>query len=538
MAAYRPVRSGMTDTLNESREHTLSAEESRAVLASIVENTDDAVIGKRLDGTITVWNRAAARLFGYTAREMLGRNIRLLIPPERMHEEDYIIGRLKQGEHIEHYQSQRLAKTGKLIDVDLTVSPIRDEQGTLIGASKIARDISGQMRTESALRESESRFRQLADSMPQIVWVTRADGQVDYYNLRWYEYTGLPQIPANVEESYWRSVIHPDDSQKTRDKWMDAITRGQPHLDETRIREAATGEYRWHLVRGVPVRDDDGKIVRWFGTCTDIEEIKRADERQKDQHSTLAHMERIRTMGQMASGLAHELNQPLGAILNYTVALQTALSKGVDSKGAKLAKSISDEIIAQTTRAGEIVRRMRAFVKKQRPDGQPQSLNTLVRDSMTMLAYDLRQAHLHPQLKLDEKLPLVLVDGIQIQQVLVNLIRNAIDAMADTLPAHRRLRIATTAADGQAWVHVTDGGCGISPEVGSKIFDSFFTTKSHGLGMGLALCRTIIEDHGGHITARPNDDWGATFSFSVRAAPAIARTAAISGQAGKGSGLT
>jgi PAS domain S-box-containing protein len=501
-------------------------EESRAVLASIVENANDAVIGKRLDGTIIVWNRAAARLFGYSADEMIGQNVRKLIPPDRQGEEDFIVQQARRGERIEHYHSQRLTKDGRALDLDLTVSPIRDSRGCVIGASTIARDITGMVQTESALRESEAKFRQLADSMPQIVWMTTAEGQIDYYNQRWYEYTGLPPMPESVDESYWRTVIHPDDAVNAYERWIESIRSGQPHLDETRIKEAATGQYHWHLVRGVPVRDETGKIVRWFGTCTDVEEIKRADERQKEQHSTLAHMERIRTMGQMASGLAHELNQPLGAILNYTVALQATLGKELDAKSQKLVRSIAEEVITQATRAGEIVRRMRAFVKKQRPEGQTKDMNELVSDSVNMLSYDLRQAHLHPVLKLEKNLPTVLVDGIQIQQVLVNLIRNAIDAMADTLPAHRRLRISTSAAEGFVWVHVTDGGCGILPENSSKIFDSFFTTKAHGLGMGLALCRTIIEDHGGHITAKPNDDWGSTFSFSVRAAPTPARAIA------------
>ena len=492
---------------------------SVAVLASIADKTDDAIIGKRLDGTITFWNRAAEEIFGYTASEIIGRNITLLVPPERLSEETYIIDRLRRGLPVEHYQSVRQTKDGRLIHVALTVAPIRDADGVICGASKIARDITQKITAERALRESESRFRQLADSLPQIVWEANASGQVDYYNRRWYEYTGLPEIDGPATEQYWLPAIHPEDLHHTGRRWMDAVKAGRPHLHETRLRNCVTGIYRWHLIRGVPVRDETGKIIRWFGTSTDIDDLKRTEERAKDQQSALAHMERIRTMGQMAAGLAHELNQPLGAILNYGVALQCSL-KGDTKLGSQAdAREILGEIVSQSVRAGEIIRRMRSFVKKQQLHLQATDINALVNESMQMLAFDLRQAHLEPALRLADELPMVMVDRVQIQQVLVNLIRNGIDAMSAIPPAERRLIVSTQlSSDGFVTIGVTDGGCGVSAENMHKIFDSFFTTKSTGMGMGLALCRTIIEDHGGHLSAKANVDYGTTFSFSVKEA--------------------
>ncbi len=501
--------------------------ELHAVLVSIVENSDDAIIGKMLDGTVTTWNRAAEKLFGYSRDEMVGRNILVLIPPDRIGEERFIIDRLKRGEIIDHYQSRRLSKTGELIDVALTVSPIRDVNGTIVGASKIVRDISKAELAAKAVRESEARFRQLADSMPQIVWQATPDGMIDYCNRRWYEFTGLPKESVQLQdESGWGAVVHPDDLQPTIERFYSAVRAGVPHIHEARFRDGRSGEYRWHLVRGLPVRDEAGKIVRWFGTSTDVHDLKQAQsqkfqaqERAKEQQAALAHLERVRTMGHMASGLAHELNQPLGAILNYGVVLKGLLSKlQCDDPALSKAQEIVDDVIAQASRAGEIVRRMRGFVKKQEPIARPRDLNELVYETVHILSFDLRVAGVTPQLSLADRLPPVLVDGVQIQQVLVNLVRNAIDAMADRSAGDRKLIISSDVDErGHVRVSVEDNGCGITAEIRDRIFDSFFTTKTHGLGMGLSLCRTIIEEHGGQLLVKQAAPGGTIFSFLLHA---------------------
>jgi two-component system sensor kinase FixL len=258
------------------------------------------------------------------------------------------------------------------------------------------------------------------------------------------------------------------------------------------------------------------------GIVRDITARKSAEGRARDQQNELAHMERVRTMGQMASGLAHELNQPLGAIANYAGAGQTMIGSG-RATPERLAEMLG-EIQAEALRAGEIIQRLRSFVKKQRPKGQSLRPKVLMDSAVRMLSYDLRQAQVEPSLVVAERLPSVIADAVQVGQVMVNLIRNALDAMQSVEAAKRSVTIACVSAGNESvQFSIADSGCGVPAEHLGHIFDAFYTTKPGGLGVGLALCRTIIEDHGGQLTAAPNPTGGMTFSFTLRrAAPTSA----------------
>ena len=251
------------------------AEEAQARLAAIVESSDDAIVSKTLDGVITSWNKGAQRLFGYTAEETVGQPITLIIPHERHDEEFSILDRLRRGERVEHFETVRVAKDGRRLDVSLTISPIRDANGRIIGASKVGRDITDRKRAEIALRESEQRFRQLADAMPQIVWTARPDGNIDYLNRRWTEFTGLPETVGN---DGWGPILHPDDAPPAGERWAASVATGAPFEMEIRLLDRRQQTYRWHLIRTVAVHDERGKVARWFGTSTDIHEQKRAEE--------------------------------------------------------------------------------------------------------------------------------------------------------------------------------------------------------------------------------------------------------------------
>src|SRR5262249_12569186 len=181
----------------------LHAEEAQALLASIVESSQDAIVSKTLDGYILTWNTGAERLFGYSATEAVGRPITFLVPPELQDQERQILQRLRRGERIDHYESVRLANDGRRLDISLTVSPIRERTGRIIGISNVSRDITARKQAERALRQSAALFRQLADALPQIVWTARPDGFIDYYNERWYEFTGFPRDHYGDES--WKS---------------------------------------------------------------------------------------------------------------------------------------------------------------------------------------------------------------------------------------------------------------------------------------------------------------------------------------------
>jgi PAS domain S-box-containing protein len=250
-------------------------EEIRERLAAIVDSSDDAIISKTLDGTITAWNGGAERIFGYSAAEAVGKPILMLLPPERIDEELDILARMGRGERVQHFETVRVRKDGTNIDVSVTISPIRDGNGAVVGASKVARDITERKLKEEALRESETNFGMLVNLVPQFVWICTNDGLNIYFNERWLKYTGL-----TLEESYgtgWNTPFHPEERQQAWDAWAQATAAGDLYTVESRIR-AADGTYRWFLVQGQPLRTATGSIVKWFGTCTDIHEMKRAQE--------------------------------------------------------------------------------------------------------------------------------------------------------------------------------------------------------------------------------------------------------------------
>jgi PAS domain S-box-containing protein len=250
-------------------------EEALARLAAIVESSDDVIISKTLDGVIQSWNAGAQRIFGYTAAEAIGRHVTLIIPPELHDEEPAILARLRRGERVDHFETVRVTKDGRRLDISLTISPVRDADGHIIGASKVARDITDRKRADAKLREQEQRFRQLADAMPQIVWTAGPDGSIDYMNRRWTEFTGLTDTVGN---DAWGPFLHPADAPLAGERWAASVATGAPFEMEIRLLDRRQQTYRWYLIRTVAAHDDKGKVVRWFGTGTDIHDQKRAEE--------------------------------------------------------------------------------------------------------------------------------------------------------------------------------------------------------------------------------------------------------------------
>ncbi len=251
------------------------AQEVSSHLAAVVGSSFDAIVSQTLDGLVTSWNAAAERMFGYSAAEMIGHTVYRLIPPELQNEEPQILERISRGESIHHYETLRVTKDGRRLDLSLTISPIKDSEGRITGVSKIARDVTEQTRQRAALSESEERFRALADQMSQLAWMMDETGWVYWFNQRWYEYTGTTF--ETMQGWGWQQVHHPDHRERVIVGKRRSIETGEP-WDETFPLRGKDGEYRWFLTRAVPIRDGRGRIVRWFGTNTDITDRKRAEE--------------------------------------------------------------------------------------------------------------------------------------------------------------------------------------------------------------------------------------------------------------------
>ena len=265
--------------------------------ASLVQSSEDAIIAKELDSRVMIWNEAAERLFGYTSEEMIGQSMRRLIPDDRMTEEDHILERIRAGERVGRFFTRRLHKDGHELDVSVTVSPIRDRDGQIVGASKIARDAGPYLADQHKLEEREEWFRMLADNIVPFAWIADAEGNIFWYNDRWFEYTG-----TTLEEMQgwgWKKVHHPDHVERVVEKISHCFDTGEPWEDTFPLR-GADGEYRWFLSRAMPIRRKNGTIRYWFGTNTDITQ----EREQAEQIRLLLNEVNHRSKNMLATVLA------------------------------------------------------------------------------------------------------------------------------------------------------------------------------------------------------------------------------------------
>ena len=263
------------------------AEQNKILLSNIVESSDDAIISKTLDGIITTWNNGAEKIFGYSAKEAIDKHISLLIPPDLLQEEDMIIGKIKAGQSVLHYDTLRLAKNGTKLNISVTVSPIKDKDGKVTGASKIARDITEQIIARKKLEESEEKFSTLAENMRNLAWIADGEGSIYWYNKRWYDFTG-----TTLEEMVgwgWQKVHHPDHVERVVDFVKKAWQKNEPWELNFPLR-GADGEYKWFLTRANPIADERGKVIRWIGTSTNIDEQKKAAEALKESEKNFRQL--------------------------------------------------------------------------------------------------------------------------------------------------------------------------------------------------------------------------------------------------------
>jgi PAS domain S-box-containing protein len=317
-----------------------------AWLAAIVESSDDAIVGKNLDGIVTSWNPAAARLFGYTADEMIGHHISLLAAPGREDEMPAILERIRRGAKVDRHATVRRRKDGSLVDVSLTVSPIRDESGRLIGASKIARDITQYKRAEARLRASEERFRHLANAVPDIVWTADPDGRITFASDRWFDYCGIK--PEQNVRNWSELVLHPEDRERCIAQWTKALREGSEYEIEVRNRRH-DGEYRWFLTRASPIRDATGRITDWFGSTTDIHDRKLAEERQQMLAAELSH--RVKNLLTVIQILAERTGERAASVDSFLEAFRGRLQALNAAQAALIASGWHGASLAGLVRA-------------------------------------------------------------------------------------------------------------------------------------------------------------------------------------------
>lgn len=648
------------------------AERSSMLLAAIVDSSDDAIISKNLDGIITSWNKSAELLFGYKAEEVVGKSIMILIPPDRAAEEPEILRKLQHGERVDHFETVRRRKDGSLVNLSLTISPVRDARGRVVGASKIARDIterkaaeeairelnwqltsdlsamtrmqslstrlvqaqdfpvlladivdagieithadmghiqlcedgvlqivahrgfdqsflasfagacsgtlldrrvicdviagcplfagtpavdmllaagvcgmqvtpllsrSGRLlglfsthyrssyrpgerelrmldllarqtadlierkRAETALRESERRFRQLADSMPQIVWTARPDGYVDYWNNRWYEFSGFDRQWFGI--AGWEPILHAEDLQHSRDAWSESVRTGEPYQVEYRFWDRREKRWRWFIGRALPVRNDAGSIVKWFGSCTDIDDQKGVEDELRRVNQDLE---------QFAYSASHDLQEPLRGVKVYSELLSMRYGSKLDGE----AREFLSFVRGGASRMEQLVHDLLAYTQVTKPG--PANELTDANETLADAIADLKGAIMESSARITSgTLPRLSVHGLHLKQLFQNLVGNAVKyRSAERAPA---VHVSAEARNG-CWVFtVRDNGIGIEPEYRERIFGLFkrlHTGEEYsGTGIGLAICQRIVERYHGRIWVESEPGEGSSFFFTL-----------------------
>jgi PAS domain S-box-containing protein len=354
-------------------------------LAAIVSSSDDAIITKTLDGTVTSWNAGATSIFGYEASEMIGQSITRIIPPELHEEERQILARLARGERLRHYETVRIARDGRRVDISLTVSPLIGRSGKVVGASKIARDVTATKRAEAELQQAQIEFARVA---------------------------------------------------------------------------------------------------------------------------------RVTMLGELTAAIAHEVNQPLTGLVSSGKACLRWL--GGEAPDLEAARKSVERMIRDGSRAGEVIGRIRAMISKSKPQRDSLNINDAIMEVLALLRTEIHRNSISPYTELSNDLSLVWGDRVQLQQVILNLVMNAIEAMSGISQTQRRLLVSSV-NDGPngVLVSVRDSGPGFDETAPDRLFEAFYTTKENGMGIGLAVSRTIIQAHGGRLWAMPNVPRGAIFQFTL-----------------------
>ncbi|HEV2618697.1 MAG TPA: ATP-binding protein, partial [Acidobacteriaceae bacterium] len=385
----------------------------------------------------------------------------------------------------------------------VTMSWVSSTRKRSENAIKDARDLLEQrviertaelQRSNDEIQESERRLRTLTEAIPQQIWSAGADGEIDYCNNHLLEYAGC-KIDDLESEGFYR-ILHPEDRESFRSAWDESRAAGDTLEGEWRVL-GADGNYLWFLIRSLPQRSANGEIERWYGTHIITEERRRAEQALIQAQSELSNLSHRLGMGELAASIAHELNQPLTAVVTNAYACREWLQ--ANPPNLDRASSTAQRIVQESKRASDVVARVRALFRKDIDSRGSVDVNRLIQSLVRLLHDDAIRRHVSIHVDLDDTLPRVAIDPIQIQQVLLNLANNGMDAMSSQ-SAHRDLAIRSLRkSDDEIQIHVKDCGPGVDPEIAAKIFDPFFTTKAEGIGMGLAICRTIIEAHDGRI---------------------------------------
>ena len=467
-------------------------------------------------GNVAIWNRGAERLKGWSEAEVMGRHASLFYPADAVSkgkpEADLELVR-RQGRLDQ--EDWRVRKDGSEFLASVSITALHDDAGLLRGFAKIVRDITDQRALENALRASGEHFRSILSTVPDAMIVIDDHGVITSFSAAAEKLFGYRQeavVGTNIR------ALMPSPDRERHDGYIERyLATGERKIigiGRTVTGQRADGStFPMELFVGEALA---GEQRLFTGFVRDLTQRRATEEQMQSLQSELIHVSRVSAMGTMASTLAHELNQPITAVANYVEGVRDLLAKPDEGDVPMIREALNDAA-KEAMRAGDIVRKLRDFVSRGEIERTIEPLHDLIREAAVLGLIGAREKGVETHFELEGSGPLVLVDKVQIQQVLINLIRNAVEAM--TKSSTKTLTILSAPEPrGMVRVSVVDSGAGISPDLADALFSAFVTTKSDGMGLGLSICRTIVEAHGGKIWMEPGPQSGASFHFTLVAA--------------------
>ncbi len=495
--------------ISERRRSEEALRKATEMVHAVAETAPLSISAIDMDGHVTFWNPASEHLFGWAAAEVIGQPLPAIPPGEEQHFHERL-QLYRQRRAVRSLEVRYLRKDGTPFDAHLWTAPLTSSDGRVIGMLGITADITERKQAMEQLRVSELRFRQLADSMPQIVWTAGQDGSIEYLNQRWYEFTGYTRSNHLTEDVH--SLIHGEDLRAFVTGWESAVKAETAYEAECRFADHHTGGYRWFLCRAIPARDSVTSTTRWFGTFTDIHEQKRIEAAFRRANEDL---------NRFAYSTNHDLQEPLRNVSSYSQLLEKRYSGHLDTEAASFVRFIAQD----AQRMCALITNLAVYTSA----GNPSELICTSCD--TNIAVDKSLITLQAMISetqavvVHTDLPRVRAAERDLQQVFENLIRNAIQYRRKDV----RPRIDISAQrNGVEWIFsVQDNGIGIPAKYTQEIFGIFKRLHGAGrygsIGMGLAICQKIIEHHGGRIWVESQLDAGSIFHFSLPAAIVIDR---------------
>ncbi len=505
--------------LKDEMEKTGRAEQEQLRLSAIVESTDDAIMSVDLEGRITSWNKGAEQVYGYAAGEIVSLPASVLLPPGRWRENHLLMGDVARGKPVEHHETERITKDRKTIVVSLSLSPLKDRKGRIIGASDISRDITEHKRAEEALRLANAYNRSLIEASLDLLFTIDPEGRINDVNAATERVTGYSR--KELIGTYFSGYF--TEPHRARDGYRRALEEGSARDYRLEVRHR-DGHVTPVLYNASVYRDDRGNVRGVFNAARDMTALTRAEQQ-------LRHAQKMEAMGTLSSGIAHDFNNILAAIMGFA-------DLGLEDERDRAIRQYFAQILHAGERGKELVKRILTFSRNTEEERKPVQVIPLIEESIRMLRASL-PATVEIRQVISAGQPIVVADPTQLQQVIVNLATNAAHAMREKggvleigvtdsisrLPADA---LAPGAAAGPFLkLTVSDTGTGMDEKTMVRIFDPFFTTKQRGegTGLGLSIVHGILESHGGAITVKSTLGKGSTFDvFLPRVAQISSRT--------------